>query len=145
VLRHLKKALITFIAISSVSVISVMANQDVALQMDQWYKTAFQLSSASTLQEREKGLLEISNSAKEQQEVEKEEAASQIESFLLNTIIQSKARIQNHEEDYLIRLESAQTVLEDSISDENAENEKAQLDAEITADVEEMLSEVLGE
>lgn len=135
----------TFIAISSISVIPVMANQDIAAQLDQWYKNVFQESSQTTSQVKEKGLQELKNTVKEQQAAEKEAAAAKIQSFLQNSLDTSKDNISNYQKDYISRLEKAKADLEKSISGEPTKKEKAKVDSEITDDVEDVLSEVLGE
>ncbi|WML41464.1 hypothetical protein RCG19_07390 [Neobacillus sp. OS1-2] len=144
-MNKLKKSILTFVAISSVSVVSVMANQDVAAQLEKWYSTAYQISSDTTIQVEEKGLQEIKDTTKELQRVEKNQAASDIGSFLLTALNQSKSSIENHQKEYQSRLNKAKAELEKNGFDVHAENEKVTLDAEMTADVEEMLSEVLGE
>jgi len=141
----LKKSIMTFIAISSISVIPVMANQDIAAQLDQWYKNVFQESSQTTSQVKEKGLQELKNTVKEQQAAEKEAAAAKIQSFLQNSLDTSKDNISNYQKDYISRLEKAKADLEKSISGEPTKKEKAKVDSEITDDVEDVLSEVLGE
>ncbi|MBO0959873.1 hypothetical protein J1P26_09060 [Neobacillus sp. MM2021_6] len=144
-MNKFKKSILTFVAISSVSVVSVMANQDVAAQLEKWYNTAYQKSSETTLQGEEKGLREIKDTTKELQHVVKDQAVSDIGSFLLTTLNQSKGSIENHQKEFQSRLYKAKAELEQDGFDVHAENEKATLDAEMTADVEEMLSEVLGE
>jgi transposase-like protein len=144
-MNPLKKTIITIIAISSVSVVSVMANQDVAAQFDKWYQTAFQKSSESTFLATEAGLQEITETTKQRQQVLRENAVSKIETFLLNTSDKSKNSIKNYQNNYLSRLKKTETELERSNLDVSIENKKAQLDSEMTDDVEGMLSEILDQ
>lgn len=141
----LKKLILTFGAISSVSVVTVMANQDTAAQLDHWYQTAFQTHSETVLQVKENGLQEIKNTTKAHQLAEEEAASKKIESFFQNALDQSKSSIQNHKKDYISQLEKAKSDLGSSISNESTEKDKAKLDSDITDDVQETLSEVLGE
>lgn len=134
-----------FVALSSVSVGSVMANQDVAAQLDQWVNTPYQKSSEITLQVQEKGLQQIKEATMEQQLVEKEDAVSKIESFLLTTLGQSKGSIENYQKDFQSRLQKAQTDLEQKNSVQTADRDRSKLEAVITDDVEEVLVDVLGE
>lgn len=141
----LKKLILTFGAISSVSVVTVMANQDTAAQLDHWYQTAFQTHSETVLQVKEKGLQEIKDTTKAHQLAEEEAASKKIESFFQNALDQSQSSIQNHKKDYIYQLEKTKTDLGSRLSEETTEKDKARLDSEITDDVQETLSEVLGE
>jgi hypothetical protein len=144
-MRHLKKTIITFIALSSVSIIPVMADQDAATRLNHWYNNAFEKSSATTLQIKENGLQKINDMSLEQKDVLKEEIESEMDLFLLNTLSQSKDSIKKHEEDYKLRLDMVHTNLLEGISFITTDSEKIQIESEITDDVEELLSEVLGE
>jgi hypothetical protein len=144
-MRHLKKTIVTFVAISSVSIISVMANQDAATKLNHWYNNAFDKSSATTLQVRDSGLQKIHDTALEQQTLLKEEIGSEIDSFLQNTLTKSKGSIKQHEKNYRHQIEVVQTNLLDGLSYDTTDSQKIQLESEITDDVEELLSEILGE
>jgi hypothetical protein len=122
-----------------------MANQDAATKLNHWYNNAFDRSSATTLQVRESGLQKIHDTALEQQALLKEEIGSEIDSFLQNTLAKSKGSIKQHEENYKLQLEMVQTNLLDGLSYDTTESQKFQLESEIIDDVEELLSEVLGE
>lgn len=144
-MNNLKKTIMTFVAISSLSVGTAMATSDVAGQVENWYKNAFQESTESTTQTTEEGLIKIENTTKKHQIMEMEAAASKIESFFQTTIGQSKSSIESYQKNYQSRLIKAQTKLEESNFNEFAESEKIKLNSEITDDVEEMLADVLGE
>jgi predicted HicB family RNase H-like nuclease len=122
-----------------------MASQDAATKLDHWYNNAYLKSSETALQVKENGLQKIKDTTIEQRAALKEEIESEMNSFLLSKLAQSNDSIKNYEKDYNLRLEMAQSNLLEGISFDTTDSENSQLESEITDEVEELLSEVLGE
>lgn len=139
-----KKVLVITTALLSLTAASVMAIQDAGSYLEKWYKAAYDTSLQATTPVMADGLMEIRNIGKSPLVTEKEEAAAKLKTFYLSTISQSKDDLESYQENYKQRLAKVKASLEDSDFSDVVEKEKANLELEITDDVEEMLSDLLS-
>jgi hypothetical protein len=142
-MNNLKKSIMIFVAISSVSVVSAMATPDAEGHLENWYKKEYQKSVEKTLPIMTDGVLEINNSMLEL--LRDVSSSITFDSIYLNTIKGSNSEIETFQKSFLSRLNESKAELSDIELNDFTEEKVKDLNENVTTEVESILQEILEE
>lgn len=144
-MNNLKKSIIIFTAISSISVVSAMASSDARGNLEDWYEKEYQESVQDTSQIMADGVNEIKSSIEDDQLKDVPFITSIIDSYYQRTIKDSKNDLENYQKSYLSRLNETQTKLGEVKLDDITEEKVRTIEDDLTIEVENILQDILEE